>query len=261
MAQADSPLEQVVRTMARLRAPDGCPWDRQQDHQTLKKYLLEETYELLEAIDSGRPDKICDELGDLLLQVLFHAQLASERGEFDITDVARRLDTKLKHRHPHVFGGVTVNGPEEVLENWYHLKRAEHPDGTRKSRLSGIARTLPALLKAYQAQVKASRVGFDWDSIAGPLAKVREEMQEVEDAVDSGDQDSVNEEIGDLLFAVVNVARKAGVDPEDTLRRTVDKFVKRFQAIEAEAEQRGRALSEMSLEEMDAIWDTTKGPT
>lgn len=260
MAQTDSPLEQVVETMARLRAPDGCPWDREQDHQSLKKYLLEEVHEFIEAIDSGQPDKICDELGDLLLQVLFHAQLASERGEFDIRDVASRLDMKLKHRHPHVFGDATVRGADEVLENWYHLKRAEYPGGTRKSRLSGIPKTLPALLQAYQAQAKASRVGFDWDSIAGPLAKVREETQEVEAAVNSGDQDSVEEEIGDLLFAVVNVARKAGVDPEDALRRTVNKFVERFQAIEAEAEQRGQALSEMSLEDMDSIWDTTKGP-
>ena len=258
---SNSPLDEVVATMARLRAPGGCPWDREQDHQSLKKYLLEEAYELIEALDTGEPDKVCDELGDVLLQVLFHAQLAAERGEFDVNDVARRLDAKLKHRHPHVFGRVSVRGAADVLENWYHLKHAEHPDGTRKSRMAGIAKTLPALLRAYQAQTKAARVGFDWDDAAGPLAKVEEETREVRAAADSGDDEAVCEEIGDLLFAVVNVARKLDVDPEDALRRTVGKFARRFQAIETEAERQGRPLSEMSLDEMDAVWDAAKGQT
>jgi tetrapyrrole methylase family protein/MazG family protein len=255
---SDSPLEQVVATMAALRAPGGCPWDREQDHQSLKKYLLQEVYELVEALDARHPDRVCDELGDLLLQVLFHAQLAAERGEFDIYEVARRLDAKLKRRHPHVFGDVQVRGSADVLENWFHLKQAEHPDGARKSRMEGIAKELPALLKAYEVQTKAAQVGFDWDDAAGPMHKVLEEAREVEDAAAADDAEAVGAELGDLLFAVVNVARKLNVDPEDALRRTADRFVRRFQAIEAEAERQGRSVSEMSLQEMDAVWDAAK---
>ena len=261
MPLTDAALEKLVRAMARLRAPDGCPWDREQSHETLKKYLLEETYELLEAIDSGEPDKIANELGDLLLQVVFHAQLGAERGEFDIESVADRILAKLIHRHPHVFGPATVQDADEVLQKWELLKGQEPEASDRTSVLDGVPRTLPALMRAAEIQKRAARVGFDWDAIEGALAKIDEEVRELRGAGAEAKQAELAQELGDLLFAVVNVSRFCGVEPEEALGQTIEKFCRRFRRIEESAQQAGRSLQEMSLEEMDAIWEQAKADT
>ena len=244
--------------MARLRSPAGCPWDREQTHESLKRYVLEETYELLEAIDSGDPGKIANELGDLLLQVVFHAQLASERGDFDLDTVAERIVSKLVHRHPHVFGATTVKDADEVVTNWERLKAREPEARDRESVLDGVPPTLPALMRAAEVQKRASRVGFDWEDVAGPLDKIDEETRELRAAHANADAGGLAEEIGDLLFAVVNASRFCGVDPEDALRQTMEKFGRRFRRIEDRARSSGRDLREMSLEEMDQIWEEAK---
>jgi tetrapyrrole methylase family protein/MazG family protein len=244
--------------MARLRGPAGCPWDRQQTHRSLKPYLLEETYELLEAIDSDDPAKIANELGDLLLQVVFHAQLAAERGQFDLEAVAEGIVAKLIHRHPHVFGDTTVRDAQEVLANWEKLKAQEPTTSDRASVLDGVPQTLPALMRAAELQKRAARVGFDWDDVAGALAKIDEELRELRAARANATAPKLAEEIGDLLFAVVNVSRFCGVDPEDALRQTIGKFCRRFRRIEEQARRSGRALQDMSLQEMDAIWEEAK---
>ncbi|MGD8237986.1 MAG: nucleoside triphosphate pyrophosphohydrolase [Armatimonadota bacterium] len=251
-------VEKLVRAMARLRGPAGCPWDREQTHKSLKRQLLEETYELLEAIDSDDPTKIANELGDLLLHVVFHSQLAAERGDFDLEAVADRIVAKLVHRHPHVFGDTTVRDSDEVLQNWEQLKAEEPEAGDRTSVLDGVPRTLPALMRAAEMQKRAARVGFDWEDATGPLAKVEEELGELRAARADGGQAGLADEIGDLLFAVVNVSRFCGLDPEEALRGAIDKFCRRFERIEQSARRSGRSLQEMSLQEMDAIWEEGK---
>ncbi len=253
-----TPLEELARVMARLRGPDGCPWDRQQTHESLRRDLLEECHEVLEAIDAGDAEVLADELGDLLLQIVFHAQIAAERGDFDLSTVAERITAKLRRRHPHVFGDATVRDSDEVLANWERLKRDEPPARGRESVLDGVPRALPALLKATSLQKKATRVGFDWaeGDVAGPLGKVGEELAELRDAV--GRAGDIEHEIGDLLFAVVNVARRLGTDAEDALRLACRRFEKRFQTIEAAAAAGGRELSAMSLAEMDELWEQAK---
>ncbi|NKB66468.1 MAG: nucleoside triphosphate pyrophosphohydrolase [Candidatus Latescibacteria bacterium] len=250
---------ELVDVMARLRAPDGCPWDREQTHETLKPYLLEEAYEVLEAIDEADDTELCAELGDVLLQVVFHAQVASEEGRFTVEDVGRAIVDKLIRRHPHVFGDVKVDGADQVVQNWEQIKKTERQEKDRPdSLLDGIPKQLPALLRAQRAQSKVSRQGFDWDKIDGPLDKVEEEFAEVRQAWKEGTSQQVEEEVGDLLFALVNSARFLDVNPEDALRRSVAKFERRFRAIEAELEKRGKSVEEASIEEMDAIWDAVK---
>jgi tetrapyrrole methylase family protein/MazG family protein len=251
-------VDELIRAMARLRSPAGCPWDREQTHESLKRYVLEETYELLEAIDSGDPKKIANELGDLLLQVVFHAQLASERGDFDLDTVAERIVSKLIHRHPHVFGTTKVKDADEVVTNWERLKAQEPEVSDRESVLDGVPQTLPALMRAAEMQKRASRVGFDWEDVAGPLDKIDEETRELREAHANADAAGLAEETGDLLFAVVNASRFCGVDPEDALRQTIEKFYGRFRRIEEHARRSGRDLREMSLEEMDRIWEEAK---
>ena len=250
---------ELVDVMARLRAPDGCPWDREQTHETLKPYLLEEAYEVLEAIDEADDAELCAELGDVLLQVVFHAQVAAEEGRFTVEDVGRAIVDKLIRRHPHVFGQVQVDGADQVVRNWEQIKKAERQEKARPdSLLDGIPVHLPALLRAQRVQSKVSRQGFDWDKIDGPLDKVEEEFAEVRQAWAAGSSQQVEEEVGDLLFALVNSARFLEVNPEDALRRSVAKFERRFRAVEAELEKRGKSVEEASLEEMDAIWDAVK---
>jgi tetrapyrrole methylase family protein / MazG family protein len=250
---------ELIEVMARLRAEDGCPWDREQTHQSLKPYLLEETYEALEAIDAGDFPELCKELGDVLLQIVFHAQIASEAGHFTSGDVCRAIVDKLVHRHPHVFGDVEVDGPDQVLTNWEQLKRQEKGDSQEPhSSLDGVPKHLPALLRAQRVQSRASRVGFDWDRIDGPLDKVEEEFAELRREWEEGNKEKVEEEFGDLLFALVNTARFLKVDSEDSLRRAVSKFERRFRAVEATFRQRGEELSDASLEEMDRVWDQVK---
>ena len=254
-----SPFAELLAVMARLRADDGCPWDREQDHRTLKPYLLEEAYEALAAIDAGADGELCKELGDVLLQVVFHAQIASEEGRFTIADVCRAIVDKLVRRHPHVFADVEVDGSQQVVDNWERIKQAERREQARPaSRLEGVPASLPALLRAQRIQSKASRAGFDWDRIDGTLEKVEEEVAELRQAIAEDDAGGRDEEFGDLLFALVNCGRFLELCPEDALRRAVDKFERRFRALATAFAERGEALEETTLEEMDRVWDQVK---
>ena len=248
--------------MARLRAPDGCPWDRAQDARSLRTYLLEETYEVLDAIEDNDTEALREELGDLLLQVVFHAGLASELGQFSIDDVLTDLHDKLVRRHPHVFGSTDAESPEQVKANWEALKTAEKREkrgGTEAaSALDGVSRHQPAVIEAYQLSRKASQVGFDWKKPEDVIEKLREELQELEGAVQQADDGHKEEEAGDLLFAAVNLARFVGVDPEAALRRANRKFVTRFQSVESELRRRGTSPEDATLEEMDEIWNRVK---
>ncbi|RKY02393.1 nucleoside triphosphate pyrophosphohydrolase [Candidatus Poribacteria bacterium] len=250
-------FEKLVEVVAALRGENGCPWDKAQTHETLKTDLLEETYEVLEAIDSGDPEKLKEELGDLLMQVMLHSQIASEEEWFDVYDVVQCITEKLIRRHPHVFGDVRVSSPEEALSNWEAIKRAEKGD-ERESILDGIPASLPSLLRARKLQSRASRVGFDWGSPEEVLPKVREELEELEGVIGSGDIRKIEEEIGDLLFAVVNLARLLRVEPEEALRKANEKFIRRFKEMERRVKSQGRDLRDLSLEEMDRIWDQIK---
>ncbi len=239
--------------VAHLRAPDGCPWDRAQTHQTLRPYLLEETYEVLTALDADDPQALCEELGDLLLQVLLHAQLAVEAGEFSMADVCQHIVNKLVHRHPHVFGDIEVTGPEEVLHNWQQIKRAERDE--TEGLLDGIPVALPALARSQAIQDRVARVGFDWPEVGGIRDKVLEELGELEQA--EGDQKTA--EFGDLLFVLVNLARRMDIDAESALRQTNQRFSARYAAMEARVREKGQYLGDLTLEEMDEIWQVVKG--
>lgn len=257
---SESSFTELVEVMARLRAPNGCPWDREQTHATLKPYLLEETYEALEAIDIGDDDELCKELGDVLLQVVFHAQIAAEENRFGIEEVARAIVDKLIRRHPHVFADVEVDGSEQVLQNWEQIKKQERQEQgeATPSLLDGIPKQLPALMRAQRMQARVSRQGFDWDQIEGPLDKVEEEFAELRQAWASGETPAIEDEFGDLLFALVNTGRFLNVDPEQSLRQSTDKFERRFRALEEAVRTSGREISALSLQELDAIWDEIK---
>ncbi len=250
-------LKKLREVVHRLRAPGGCPWDREQTHESLIPHLLEEAYEVADAIRGGDPALICEELGDLLLQPVLHAEIAAETGAFDLDQMARTLTDKLIRRHPHVFGDSAADTSEAVLTQWDAIKRVEkgHED---TGFLHGVGGGLPALMRAQKLQKKAARVGFDWPEIAPVAAKVREELVETEAALAGGDARAVEEEIGDLLFSVVNLARKAGVQAEAALAAANEKFTRRFHALEARLLAEGKALGETSLEEMDAVWEAVK---
>lgn len=243
----------LLRIMELLRAPDGCMWDREQDHHTIRNNFIEETYEVIEAIDQEDTALLREELGDVLLQVVFHTEIEREKGAFDMEDVTDGICKKLIFRHPHIFSTTAVSSTEEILRNWDDLKREEKSHKTTTDSLVSVARSLPGLMRAEKIQRKAAKVGFDWDNVSGAAQKVREELAEVEAAID-GDGD-VAEEIGDLLFAVVNVARFVKVEPEHALERACDKFVHRFAQVEQAA---GGRLEEMTLAELDALWDKAK---
>jgi len=245
-------LLDVVKVMARLRAPGGCPWDAEQTHRTLARHLLEETHELLAAIDADESDAIRDELGDLLLQVVFHAQMAADEGRWDIDDVAEGLARKLVHRHPHVFGSVEVSGADEVLVNWEKLKAAEV--GSRGRIEDGIPVALPSLARAAKVQRRAAGWGFEFRSAEGALAKLREEIDELASASESATDDAVEREIGDVLFATVAIARKLGVDAESALRRTTRTFGERYERMMELATARGVDLEGMSDEELSVLF-------
>jgi len=264
LSSAGTSLAKLVEVMAQLRSDQGCPWDREQTHESLKQFLLEESYEVLDAVDAGDDEELCKELGDVLLQVVFHAQIADEESRFNIDDVCRAIVDKLVHRHPHVFGDVEVDNADDVVTNWERIKRAERSGETPASVLDGVPRLLPALLRAQRVQEKASRVGFDWTQILGPLEKVSEEFEELRREWDppTGSPESrarCADELGDLLFALVNVARFQKLSPEDALRQAVDKFERRFRAMEESLRARGRMLEECSLDEMDQLWERVKG--
>lgn len=253
--QRNWPADPLVEVMATLRAPDGCPWDREQTHCSLGKYMLEEAYEAVEAIGENDPDRLCEELGDVLLQVVFHAQMAREAGTFDFHDVVQTITEKLVRRHSHVFGEVQADTPEEVTRNWEAIKRREKGDKAAPvSALEGISTALPALMRAYAIQRGAAKVGFDWETVDGPAAKVREELDEVLQAP----RERQEEELGDLLFAVVNLARMLKVDPETALTQTITKFTRRFRHIETRTTEIGRRMDEMTLAEMDLLWEEAK---
>ncbi len=248
-------LYKLVRVMKRLRGENGCPWDHEQTHESLKPYLLEETYEVLEAIDIQDDGELAEELGDLLLQIVFHAQIASEKRTFTIDDVARKIVVKLKRRHPHVFGKTKVGGSDEVLKNWEQIKK----DEGKLSVLAGVPEHLPALLKARRVQEKAKRVGFDWDSIDGAFEKILEEVKELKDAAAEMNKKKIEDEFGDILFSIVNISRFLGIDAESSLRKTINKFKKRFQYIESVVEKRGgEPLNNYSIHEMDELWEEAK---
>ena len=252
-----SNFDRLVDLMARLRSPSGCPWDKAQTPQSLKPYLIEEVYEVLDAIDRNDDAEIVEELGDLLLQIVFHAQIAREENRFTIDDIAAAIADKLVRRHPHVFGDAEADTPDQVLQNWEAIKAGEK-SGKRASLLDGVPRHLPALLRAYQLQKKAARVGFEWDRIADVVQKVREEADELMRAREAGAEGWVREEFGDLLFALVNLARFLQICPEDALMQTNRKFQTRFRYIETELGKRGKTPEEATLEEMDALWEAAK---
>ncbi|MBC7083690.1 MAG: nucleoside triphosphate pyrophosphohydrolase [Firmicutes bacterium] len=253
-------LAPLVEIMRKLRGEGGCPWDRKQTHESLRTYVVEEAYEVVQAIDDRDDEELCEELGDLLLQVAFHSQIASESGRFDVGDVIRGIVEKLIRRHPHVFGDVEAKDSKAVLRNWERIKQRERADegGEPGSILDNIAGAMPALMRALKVQAKASRVGFDWPDVTGALEKVWEEMDELEQARKAGDKARMAEEVGDVLFAFVNVARFLKVDPEIALGRTVDKFIARFKHIEMRAGEANRRIEDMTLDEMDSLWEEAK---
>ena len=246
-------LEEIVRI---LRAPGGCPWDAEQTHESIRRNFLEEAYEAVEAIDEQNPDHLKEELGDVLLQVLFHARMEQEAGRFNLDDVADGVCKKLIYRHPHVFGDVSVSGTGEVLTNWEELKRKEKGQATNTDALDAVARSLPALWRAEKVQKKAKKAGFDWPDISGALDKLSEELEELKTAVAQGT--NVEEELGDLLFSAVNVSRFLKADPEVALGKATDKFISRFAKVEALAAAQNQAMEGMALEELDKLWERAK---
>jgi len=251
-----SQFDSLAAIIARLRAPDGCPWDREQTHASLRGNLLSECYEALEALDEGDAKKLCEELGDLLLQIVLHAQIARDTGEFEIGDVVRGISEKIVRRHPHVFGTATAKDAGEVMHNWEALKRQERDEGT--SMLEGVPKEMPALGYAYEIQRRAARVGFDWEDTAGVLKKLAEEVREYQEA---GDQAAREREFGDLLFTLVNLARREGTDPEAALRGANHRFFRRFAYMEDLCRERRLDLARLSLEEMDGLWEEAKRGT
>jgi tetrapyrrole methylase family protein/MazG family protein len=248
-------LEEFQETIARLRAPDGCPWDREQTHQSIRSNLMEEAYEVLEALDREDPRELAEELGDLLLQILLHAQIATEAGEFRMADVVAGIDAKIHRRHPHVFGTERVAGVGQVLANWEQIKAEEREGGEKKGLFAGVPAAMPALEQALSYSKRAARVGFDWPAIDGVKAKLAEELRELEEARDDKEREH---ELGDVLLAAANLARWLKIDPESALREANARFRRRFDRVESAAAKLGKPLSGMTLEEMDALWEQAK---
>ena len=254
----DDLFESLVEVIATLRGENGCPWDREQTHTSLKSTLIEETYETVEAIDSGDSSKLEEELGDLLLNVMLQAQIAAENQDFTIYDVIKTLTEKLIRRHPHVFGNVQVENAEDVVQNWETIKSQEAGYEDRKSVVDGIPNALPALLRGQKIQKRVARVGFDWENIVDVVDKVDEELGEVKESLKENDIDAIESEIGDLFFSIVNLCRFLDLQAEETLRRTNRKFVNRFKRMEEVLEKQGRSLSDQTLAELDVIWEEVK---
>jgi MazG family protein len=249
----------LLEIVATLRSPEGCPWDAEQTPESLKPYLLEETYEVLEALDGGEPSSICDELGDLLLQVIFQARLFEERQAFDMGDVADAIADKLIRRHPHVFAERRQSSIEALDAQWDRIKAKEKERrGESPTLLGGVPRHLPALLRARKLSEKASRVGFDWPAVDGIFAKIEEELEEFKDALQHADRQAMADELGDLLFSIVNLGRFLNIDAEEALRQTANRFVARFGHIEATLAERGQTLQQSTPEEMDSLWNEAK---
>lgn len=253
-----SQVQRLITLVHRLRGPDGCPWDKEQTHASLRDSLIDETYEFFEALDENNSSHMCEELGDLLLVIALQAQIASENGTFTIEDAARSINEKIIRRHPHVFGTTTVDSVAEVLHNWEAIKRTEKDKQHRTAITDGIAKGLPALFKAEKIQRRTARVGFDWPDIAPVLDKVEEEFAEFREALESGDAAAATDELGDILFALVNVARHRGISAETALQGTVAKFDRRFRYVEKALAARGLTLQESNLKEMDILWEESK---
>ncbi|MEK6692781.1 MAG: nucleoside triphosphate pyrophosphohydrolase [Nitrospirota bacterium] len=249
-------FDDLLKIMETLRSDKGCPWDREQTMESLKPFIVEEAYEVLEAIDEKDPEAIKEELGDILFQILFQCQIAKERKEFDMSDVIGKIGKKMMARHPHVFGDKEYKTSEEVLVHWEEQKRLEGK--IRDSILEGLPKTLPALLQAHRVQERASRVGFDWERIEDLFKKLDEELKEFKNAFGKKKEDEIEDELGDIFFMLVNISRFIGINPEDALRKTISKFISRFRYIEMTAADQGRKLSDMTLEEMDQLWDQAK---
>jgi MazG family protein len=264
-------FDRLVEIMTTLRGPNGCPWDKQQDFSSLKPMLVEEVYEVLEAIDNQDYDGLAEELGDLLLHVIFHAQLGKEASQFDINTVIEKISDKLVRRHPHVFGNESVSTPEEVIKNWEAIKAEEkaeklkHRTPEQRSLLEGIPSKLPAIHEAHQISSRAARVGFDWPDIEGIFDKLQEETLELKEVISAGGderrRERLEDEIGDMLFVIVNIARYLKIDSESALKRANRKFKARFRYMEAELAKQGKSLEETPLEEMEALWQKAKSQT
>lgn len=248
----------LVEIMKILRAPGGCPWDAEQDHESIKKNFIEETYEVIEAINKKDVPLLREELGDVLMQVVFHSQIETEIGNFNFDDVCDEVCKKLIIRHPHVFASETAETSDDVLVKWDEIKKKTKKQSTQTSVMNSIPRELPALMRAEKVQGKAAKVGFDWNDVSGAFEKIDEEKAELKEAIKSQNQEAVSEELGDLLFSVVNVSRFLNVDPEDALTKTTDKFIKRFSLVEEMAKEDGLDMKTATLEELDILWDNAK---
>ncbi len=250
-------FQELLKIMEALRSEKGCPWDKEQTRESLKPFIVEEAYELIEAIDESDPEKIKEELGDLLFQIVFQCQIAKENNEFKVSDVIEKISKKMIARHPHVFGKADYKTADEVLLHWEGQKKLEGK--MRESILEGIPKTLPSLLRAHRLQKRAAGVGFDWEKVEDVLKKLDEELKEFKEALKTKRQDEIEDELGDIFFMLVNISRFIGVNPEDALRKTISKFIHRFRYIEMNAAEQGKKLSDMTLNEMDSLWDESKG--
>lgn len=251
-------VDDLIDIVEILRSPEGCPWDREQDHKSIRRDFLEETYEVIEAINKNDKELLLEELGDVLLQVVFHTQIEREQGVFELSDVADGICKKMIERHPHVFGEIKADTSAQVLENWDIIKKRTKKQKTQTDSMLSIPREFPALMRADKVQKKASKAGFDWNSADGAFDKITEELDELKTAVANGDKNNMLEELGDLLFSVVNVSRFIGIDSEEALINSTDKFIDRFSKVEKMAEERGMNMKETDLSELDKLWDLAK---
>jgi tetrapyrrole methylase family protein/MazG family protein len=254
----DNAFRKLVKLMAALRGPEGCPWDRKQTTESLKPFLVEECYEVIDALVEGNLDKIKEELGDLLFQIIFHARFAEERVHLSIDDVITAIQEKMTRRHPHVFGDEKLATDKEVLANWEEIKKKEKGHEDRKSILEGVPKQLPSLLRAHRLQERAARVGFDWNHLNDALPKLDEEIAEFKESLKEENAGKIEEELGDVFFTLVNISRFLGVNPDEALRKTISKFIHRFRYIEEHAANAGRSLNDMTLDEMEKLWQESK---
>src|SRR6056297_714350 len=254
----ENEFEKLLYVMEKLRGPDGCPWDKKQDLYSLKPYIIEEAYEVVEALEKENMDLLKEELGDLLLQVIFQAQIGKERKLFDIDDIIKGIVAKLIRRHPHVFGEKKVKSVQEVNKTWEEIKQKERIINKEGSILSDISKIQPSLNQAYEVQQKAAEVGFDWNEIEEVIDKIEEEIEELKEVIDDEDTDKIEDEMGDLLFAAVNLSRFKSINPEIALLRTINKFKKRFQYIETSLNKHNKDINKISLKELDKFWEEAK---